>query len=130
MAIVQNKGLGRRKASIARVYIQPGAGEFIINGKALVEYFPLEMFQIKALQPLNTVELAGSIDVKVNVKGGGIKGQAEAIALGLSRALCEYNEELRSSLKSEGLLKRDARVVERKKPGLRKARKKEQYSKR
>ncbi|MEC8627701.1 MAG: 30S ribosomal protein S9 [Bacteroidota bacterium] len=126
----KNVSVGRRKASIARVHISSGKGKITINGKKLEEYFPQPVMQQVAAKPVNMVGSAKSYNYNVNVCGGGFKGQAEAIALGLSRAILLFDEEARPELKSERLLKRDSRVVERKKPGFRKARKKEQYSKR
>lgn len=122
--------IGRRKTSVARVYVTPGAGKITINGKDAAEYFSTDVLVYKVNQPFILTETAGQYDVKVNVFGGGITGQAEAIRLGLSRALCDINAEFRLVLKPEGLLTRDARMVERKKPGQKKARKKFQFSKR
>ena len=122
--------IGRRKASVARLYITEGKGNFVINGKDYKEYFPLETLQFKIHQPFKVVELDGKYDIKVNVHGGGINGQADAIKLAIARSLCEIDEENRPALKAEGLLTRDPRVVERKKPGQKKARKKFQWVKR
>ncbi len=122
--------LGRRKTSVARVYLKEGTGKFTINNKDAKEYFPLSQFQFKLNQPFVLSENEGKFDVTVNVKGGGITGQVEAIRLGLSRALTELNEENRSVFRKEGLMTRDPRMVERKKPGQKKARKKFQFSKR
>ena len=122
--------IGRRKTSIARIYMQPGKGEMIINGRELSNYFPTEVLQIILNQPFNLVDSTGKYDVKINVKGGGIAGQAEAIRLAISRALVEVNEENKPPLKKEGFLTRDSRMVERKKYGRRKARKRFQFSKR
>ena len=122
--------IGRRKTSIARVYVQSGKGNIQINGRDLNNYFPSEVLQIIVKQPLVKVEEDGNYDIKVNVDGGGLKGQAEAIRLGISRALVETNEEYRPPLKSEGFLTRDPRMVERKKYGRRKARRRFQFSKR
>ncbi len=122
--------VGRRKTSIARVYFQSGKGEIVINGRDLSNYFPSEVLQIIVKQPLVKVEEDGNYDIKINVDGGGLKGQAEAIRLGISRALVATNEEHRPSLKSEGFLTRDPRMVERKKYGRRKARRRFQFSKR
>jgi len=122
--------IGRRKASVARVYLSQGKGSIIVNKKDLKEYFPSDILQYIVEQPLNTVEARENYDIKVNVFGGGNKGQAEAIRLGISRALIKVDEELRPALKSEGFLTRDSRVVERKKPGRPKARKRFQFSKR
>jgi len=122
--------IGRRKASVARLYITEGKGNFVINGKDYKEYFPLETLQFKIHQAFKVVELDGKYDIKVNVHGGGINGQADAIKLAIARSLCEIDAENRPALKAEGLLTRDPRVVERKKPGQKKARKKFQWVKR
>ena len=122
--------IGRRKASVARLYITEGKGKFVINGKDYKDYFPLVTLQFKLHQPFKVVELDGKFDIKVNVNGGGINGQADAIKLAIARALCEIDIEHRPALKAEGLLTRDPRVVERKKPGQKKARKKFQWVKR
>ena len=122
--------IGRRKTSVARIYLQPGKGEIKVNDKALDIYFPSEILRTIVQQPLNTVGVAGNFDININVDGGGFKGQAEAIRLAISRALCEVNEENRGPLKKEGFLTRDSRMVERKKPGRRKARRAFQFSKR
>ena len=122
--------LGRRKTSVARLYMQPGSGTISINKKTLDIYFPSEIMRTIVKQPLNLVEQAGNYDLKVNVKGGGTKGQAEAIRLAIARALVSINEEYRPPLKKEGFLTRDPRMVERKKYGRRKARRAFQFSKR
>ena len=122
--------IGRRKSSVARIYMTPGKGDITVNSKDVAVYFPVDIMQIIVKQPLTTVEADGKFDIKINVDGGGIKGQAEAIRLAISRALCEVDEENRPALKKEGFLTRDARMVERKKPGRKKARKKFQFSKR
>jgi small subunit ribosomal protein S9 len=122
--------IGRRKTSIARVYVKPGKGEIRVNDRDLKEYFLSEIHQSTVKQPLNTVKVDGQYDVTVNVEGGGIKGQAEAVRLGIARALVEFNAEVKPALKKEGFLTRDSRMVERKKPGRRKARRKFQFSKR
>ena len=121
---------GRRKAAIARVYLSEGSGNVTINKRDLKNYFPTEQLQYVVLQPLTVLGLSDKYDVKVNLSGGGIKGQAEALRLGISRALLEVNEEYRPTLKAEGFLTRDSREVERKKPGQPKARKRFQFSKR
>ena len=122
---------GRRKASIARVYLTKGSGKILVNGKAYKEYFPQTHIQANITDPFDTVQIDANIyDVKVNVKGGGFKGQAEAIRMGLSRALVELSEDFRKPLKERKFLTRDARVVERKKYGKPKARKSFQFSKR
>ena len=122
--------IGRRKTSVARLYMESGKGELNINGKSLESYFPSDVLQIIVKQPLMLVEQNGNFDFKVNVNGGGPKGQAEAIRLAISRALCEIDAENRPPLKKEGFLTRDPRMVERKKPGRRKARRAFQFSKR
>mgnify|MGYP001230096188 CR=1 FL=1 len=122
--------IGRRKASVARIYLSKGKGNIIINGRDYKEYFTVDTTQYKLEQPFNITELVGKFDVKVNVSGGGTTGQAEAIRLAISRALCKYDNENRLPLKSERLLTRDSRIVERKKPGQKKARKKFQWVKR
>lgn len=122
--------LGRRKTAVARIYMKPGNGDVTINGRTLVEYFPTEVLQIILNQPFTISENLGKFDVKVNVRGGGIAGQAEAIRMAISRALCESDEGNRPVLKKEGFLTRDSRMVERKKYGRAKARKRFQFSKR
>ena len=122
--------IGRRKASVARIYMSKGKGNITINGKDFKEYFPVDTMQFKLEQPFKISDLVGKFDVKVNVNGGGNTGQVEAIRLAISRALCELDAENRPALKSDGLLTRDSRVVERKKPGQKKARKKFQWVKR
>ena len=122
--------IGRRKAAVARVFLNKGKGEFTVNGKDYKEFFPVEHLRRKVELPLNTLELKNEFDIKVNVKGGGVKGQADAVKLGIARALCKVNPDYRPPLKAAKLLVRDARIVERKKPGLRKARKRDQFSKR
>ena len=122
--------IGRRKASVARIYMSKGKGNITVNGKDFKEYFPVDTMQFKLEQPFKISDLSGKFDVKVNVNGGGNTGQVEAIRLAISRALCELDAENRPALKSDGLLTRDSRVVERKKPGQKKARKKFQWVKR
>ena len=122
--------IGRRKKSVARVYLSKGKGTYSINGKSLKEYFPTDILQYKVNQPFAITESSSSYDVKVNVYGGGVNGQAESIRLAIYRALCEISEDNRPILKKEGLLTRDPRMVERKKFGQKKARKKFQFSKR
>ncbi len=122
--------IGRRKTSVARIYMTPGKGEIKVNNKSMDVYFPTEILRTIVQQPLAKVDVVGSFDIKVNVDGGGVSGQAEAIRLAISRALCEVDAEYRGPLKSEGFLTRDPRMVERKKPGRRKARKAFQFSKR
>ena len=121
---------GRRKTSSARVYLSEGKGEIIVNSKPLNEYFGRQVAQMLVLQPLKLTELNEKVNIKVMVKGGGSFGQAGAIRHGISRALIEFDEELRPQLKKAGFLTRDPRKVERKKPGLKKARKSSQFSKR
>jgi len=122
--------IGRRKTSVARLYMQPGNGDIKVNGRELKEYFPSDVLQIIVQQPFGITESTGNFDLKVNVDGGGPKGQAEAIRLAISRALCEVDAENRPPLKKEGFLTRDPRMVERKKYGKRKARRAFQFSKR
>lgn len=122
--------IGRRKTSVARIYLSEGKGNITVNKKDFKQYFPTATLQYKINQAFELTSTAGQYDVKINVYGGGINGQAEAVRLALSRALCEINEENRVVLKPEGLLTRDPRMVERKKYGQKKARKKFQFSKR
>ena len=122
--------IGRRITAVARVYVSEGKGNITVNKKKLEEYFTTGPLQYKVKQPFTLTENEGNFDVNVNVYGGGITGQAEAVRLALSRAMCEINEENRELLKPEGLLTRDPRMVERKKFGQKKARKKFQFSKR
>jgi small subunit ribosomal protein S9 len=122
--------LGRRKTSVARVYVKPGKGQIIVNERELKDYFPSEILQTTVKQALTVVKQEANYDVNVNVDGGGSKGQAEAIRLAIARALVTINNENRPALKKEGLMTRDSRMVERKKPGRRKARRKFQFSKR
>ena len=122
--------IGRRKAAIARVFVKEGKGDIIINGRELANYFPSSILQFVVNQPLNTVGVVGKYDIKVNLKGGGFNGQAEALRLAIARALVKINAEDKHALKVAGFLTRDARVVERKKPGQPKARKRFQFSKR
>ena len=122
--------LGRRKTSVARVYLTKGKGKVTVNNKDYKVAFPIAVLQSKIEQPFAITNTSGQYDVKVNVFGGGINGQAEAIRLGISRALVEVAEENKTLLKAEGLMTRDPRMVERKKPGQPKARKKFQFSKR
>jgi len=122
--------IGRRKTAVARVYVSKGKGNITVNKKNLTEYFPTATLQYKVNQPLAMTNNEKNFDISVNVYGGGMTGQAEAVRLALSRAMCELDEENRSILKPEGLLTRDPRMVERKKFGQKKARKKFQFSKR
>ncbi|QKZ12066.1 30S ribosomal protein S9 [Spirosoma sp. KUDC1026] len=122
--------IGRRKTAISRIYMSAGSGAISVNGKDYKEYFPTEVLQIILNQPFATVNGVGGYDVKVNVRGGGVAGQAEATRMAIARALVEMNAENRSALKKEGFLTRDSRMVERKKPGRKKARRRFQFSKR
>ncbi len=123
-------GTGRRKTATARVFLRPGQGRILVNNKPLDEYFGRETSRMVVRQPLELVEMLDRLDVRVTVRGGGPSGQAGAIRHGISRALMEYDASLRPSLRQAGFVTRDAREVERKKVGLRKARKRPQYSKR
>jgi small subunit ribosomal protein S9 len=122
--------IGRRKTSIARVYVKPGKGDIKVNNRDLKEYFLSEIHQTTVRQPFTISKVDGQYDVSVNVEGGGIKGQAEAVRLGIARALVEFTPEAKPALREEGLMTRDSRMVERKKPGRRKARRRFQFSKR
>ncbi len=122
--------LGRRKTAVARIYVKSGNGSITVNKRDFKEYFPTGTLQYVVEQPLQLTENSGKFDIKANVDGGGINGQAEAISLAISRALCELDPEHRTALKAKGLMRRDPRMVERKKPGQPKARKKFQFSKR
>lgn len=122
--------IGRRKKSVARLYISKGKGNITVNKKTFTDFFPTPTLQYKITQPLKLTENEGNFDIKLTVKGGGFNGQAEAVRLAISRALCKINQENRTILKPEGLLTRDPRMVERKKFGQKKARKKHQFSKR
>jgi len=122
--------IGRRKTSVARVYVKPGKGDIKVNDRDLKEYFHSEIHQTTVRQAMVAVKVETQYDVTVNVEGGGIKGQAEAVRLGIARALVEINAEHKPALKKDRLLTRDSRMVERKKPGRRKARRKFQFSKR
>jgi small subunit ribosomal protein S9 len=127
---VQYYGTGRRKASIARVFLRPGTGNFVVNHKPFETYFVTEQQRVSAKRPLVLTEVSGSFDVLANVSGGGVSAQADAVKMGISRALLEFNAELRKTLKGDGLLSRDARIKERKKYGQKGARKRFQFSKR
>lgn len=122
--------LGRRKAAVARVYVSEGAGKITVNGRDLEVYFPSSILRYVVNQPLNKLGVAEKYDIKVNLDGGGFKGQAEALRLAIARALVKINPEDKAALKAEGFMTRDAREVERKKPGQPKARKHFQFSKR
>ena len=126
----QYRGTGKRKTSVARVILRPGAGTTWVNGKPLEQYFPRLWHRVLATSPLRTAEVEGQYDLRVRVHGGGPSGQAGAIRHGVARALVEVNPDLRVPLKRAGFLTRDARIVERKKAGLHKARKAPQFSKR
>ena len=128
--LVQYYGTGRRKSAIARVFLRPGSGSFKVNDKSLEAYFVTEQQRVSAVRPLVLTELTSTFDVVTSVKGGGVSAQADAVKMGIARALIEFNAELRKSLKSEGLLSRDARAKERKKYGQKGARKRFQFSKR
>ncbi len=122
--------IGRRKAAIARVYMSEGKGQIIVNNKDFKDYFPDKQLHYVVEQPLNLLDLRDQYDIKVNLDGGGMTGQAEALRLGISRALIKINPEYKPALRAEGFVTRDPRVVERKKPGQPKARKRFQFSKR
>lgn len=126
----QYHGVGRRKSSVARVYLRPGSGSWRINGRDLETYFPRLTHQKHAREPLSATETGDRFDVLINVNGGGLTGQAGAVRLGIARALLEFDADLRPGLRRGGMLTRDAREVERKKPGQPKARKQYQFSKR
>jgi small subunit ribosomal protein S9 len=128
--LLQYYGTGRRKSAVARVYLRPGSGEFRVNGRPFEQYFVTEDQRVSARQPLLSTETASSFNVVANVSGGGIGGQADAVRLGIARALIEFNAELRKKLKVEGFLSRDSRIKERKKYGQKGARKRFQFSKR
>ncbi len=130
MAAPQNYGTGRRKTATARVYLNPGSGQITVNDRPLDEFFGRETGRMIVRQPLEVTQLGGKFDISVYVKGGGITGQAGAIRMGLTRALIRYDETLRKPLRVAGFVTRDAREVERKKVGRRKARRGTQYSKR
>jgi small subunit ribosomal protein S9 len=126
----QKNAVGRRKEAVTRVFLSKGDGKITVNGKDYKTYFPLVYLQNQVEAPLKLSELTGKYDILINAAGGGVKGQAEAAKLGISRALIDINPELRPVLKAAGLLKRDPRSVERKKPGRKKARRSFQFSKR
>jgi small subunit ribosomal protein S9 len=128
--LVQYYGTGRRKSAIARVFLRPGSGEFKVNGKAYETYFVTEQQRVSAKRPLALTETIATFDVLTTVAGGGVNAQADAVKMGIARALLEFNAELRKTLKSDGLLTRDARAKERKKYGQKGARKRFQFSKR
>ena len=122
--------LGRRKTAVARIYLKEGDGKITVNDRDYKEYFPTVILQYQVVEPFNLTNTLGKYDVKVNLDGGGITGQAEALSLAISRALCKISEENRPALKAKGLMRRDPRMVERKKYGQKKARKRFQFSKR
>jgi len=122
--------IGRRKAAIARVYVSEGKGQIIVNNRDFKDYFPDKQLHFIVEQPLNILEVRGNYDIKVNLNGGGMSGQAEALRLAIARALIKINPEYKPALRAEGFVTRDPRVVERKKPGRPKARKRFQFSKR
>jgi len=126
----QKNAVGRRKEAVTRVFLSKGSGKITVNGKDYKTYFPLVYLQNQVEAPLKKLELSDKYDIVVNASGGGVKGQAEAAKLGISRALLEVSAEYRPALKAAGLLKRDPRAVERKKPGRKKARRSYQFSKR
>jgi small subunit ribosomal protein S9 len=128
--LVQYYGTGRRKSSVARVFLRPGTGNFVVNSKPHDTYFVTIEQRVAAKRPLELVELAGTFDILATVKGGGVSAQADAVKMGIARALLEFNVELRKTLKADGLLSRDARIKERKKYGQKGARKRFQFSKR
>lgn len=125
-----NGAVGRRKSAVARVYVEEGTGKMTINGRDLSQYFPSPLLQYVVNQPINVLNAAGKYDFKVTLAGGGYNGQAEALRLAIARAFVKINEEDKAALKAAGLLTRDSRIVERKKPGQPKARKRFQFSKR
>ena len=126
----QIQTVGRRKRSIARVVLRPGNGTWSVNGRSMADYFPRPTHQIRIEEPLKVAGLETDFDVTIRVNGGGLTGQSDAVRMGLARALVEHDEELRAPLREKGMLTRDARQVERKKPGRPKARKRFQFSKR
>ena len=130
MAVTYNYGTGRRKSAVARVFIKAGKGDFVVNDKPVDVFFSRETGRMIVRQPLNLTETLGKFDIMVNVSGGGENGQAGAVRHGITRALIDYNADFKPVLKAAGLVTRDAREVERKKVGLRKARRRKQFSKR
>lgn len=130
MAVQTNSGTGRRKSAVARVILKPGKGDIVVNGRPVDEFFSRETGRMIVRQPLKLTENTERFDIRVNVTGGGESGQAGAVRHGITRALIEYDAALKPSLKKAGLVTRDAREVERKKVGLRKARRRKQFSKR
>jgi small subunit ribosomal protein S9 len=130
MAVQQNYGTGRRKSAVARVFLKPGKGDIIVNGKPVDEFFSRETGRMIVRQPLQLTDNLNRFDITVNVDGGGESGQAGAVRHGITRALIDYDDTLKAPLKKAGLVTRDAREVERKKVGLHKARRRKQFSKR
>ena len=130
MAVQQNYGTGRRKSAVARVFLKPGKGDIVVNGKPVDEFFSRETGRMIVRQPLELTDNLNRFDIAVNVAGGGESGQAGAVRHGITRALIDYDETLKAALKKAGLVTRDAREVERKKVGLHKARRRKQFSKR
>lgn len=130
MAVQQNYGTGRRKSAVARVFLRPGKGDIVVNGKPVDEFFSRETGRMIVRQPLEITNHLGTFDIHINVDGGGESGQAGAVRHGITRALIDYDESLKPALKKAGLVTRDAREVERKKVGLHKARRRKQFSKR
>jgi small subunit ribosomal protein S9 len=128
--LVQYYGTGRRKTAVARVFLRPGSGDFKVNGRPIEQYFVTDTQRVSAKQPLVSTESAATFNVIASVSGGGVNGQADAVKLGIARALMQFNAELRKKLKSEGLVSRDSRGKERKKYGQKGARKRFQFSKR
>ena len=128
--LIQYYGTGRRKSSVARVFLRPGSGKFTVNGKPFETYFVTEQQRASAKRSLAAVEMTSNFDVLTTVRGGGVSAQADALKMGIARALLEFNVELRKTLKADGLLSRDARIKERKKYGQKGARKRFQFSKR
>ncbi len=128
--LVQYRGTGRRKTSVARVILRPGSGQAKVNGRAWEIYFPSDALRVAARQPLQTLELGSQFDLLIRVSGGGIASQSGAVRMGIARALLDYNADLRSRLRAEGFLTRDSRMKERKKYGQKGARKRFQFSKR
>ncbi len=130
MSVTYNYGTGRRKSAVARVFIKPGKGDIVVNDKPIDQFFSRETGRMVVRQPLELTQMAGKFDIMVNVSGGGESGQAGAVRHGITRALIEYDAALKPTLSQAGLVTRDAREVERKKVGLRKARRRKQFSKR
>ena len=126
----QIQTVGRRKTSVARVLLRPGTGQWSVNGRTMQDYFPRPTHQIRVEEPFKVIEMDGQFDVQIRVNGGGLTGQSDAVRMGLARALVAHDEENRAALRAKGMLTRDARKVERKKPGQPKARKNFQFSKR